>query len=94
MDKAALLHALSLSGWNRDRAASSLGISRATFYRQMKAHQVSLPKPQTRLTLIEVRSIRKLSSQGLTQSQIADQFGVHRTTIGAAIRGITFKRQG
>jgi len=92
MDKATLLHALSLSGWNRDRAALSLGVSRATFYRQMKAHQVSLPKPQTRLTSIEVRSIRRLSTQGLTQGQIADQFGVHRTTIGAAIRGITFKR--
>jgi transcriptional regulator of acetoin/glycerol metabolism len=35
-ERSALLAALAASGWNRSRAAASLGINRTTLYRKMR----------------------------------------------------------
>jgi len=91
MDKASLLKGLSLSGWNRDRAAQLLGISRATLFRAMRAHAIEVPKSHSRLTRMEVTTIRTLASSGTSHRTIAGQFQVSKTTIHRVVSGYTFK---
>jgi transcriptional regulator of acetoin/glycerol metabolism len=43
IERQALVAALREAGWNRDRAAGSLGISRATLYRRLRAYDIRQP---------------------------------------------------
>jgi len=43
-ERVALLEALERTGWNRTRAAESLGVSRVTLWKRMKRHGVSAPR--------------------------------------------------
>lgn len=45
LDKGVLLMCLHEADFNRDKAAAMAGVSRATFYRGMKAHKVKAPHP-------------------------------------------------
>lgn len=91
MEKSTLLNGLSMAGWNRDRAAQLLGISRATLFRAMRQHAVELPKSHSRLTVREVTTIRGLATTGHSQRAIADRFSVSKTTIASIIQKRTFK---
>lgn len=91
MDKAKLLQGLSLAGWNRNRAAEMLGISRSTLFRAMRDHDVSLPKAQSRLTASEVSTIRGMAHSGHSHRAIAGRFSISKTAVASVIHHRTFK---
>lgn len=47
--------------------------------------------PKAVLTAEDVTEVKRLRSQGLLQREIADQYGVARTTISAVLNGYNWK---
>ena len=91
MDSSQLLKGLSLAGWNRDRAAQLLGVSRATLFRAMREHGVELPKSHARLSAMDVSSIRVMAHQGHSKRSIAGRFSVSKSTVASVVHHRTFK---
>jgi predicted DNA-binding protein (UPF0251 family) len=94
MEKSILLNGLSMAGWNRDRAAQLLGVSRATLFRAMRQHAIELPKSHSRLTRLDVTTIRTLASSGASHRSIAGQFQISKTTVHRVVSCYTFKSIG
>jgi predicted DNA-binding protein (UPF0251 family) len=88
--------ALSLrsSGVPINRIVAETGISRGHLYRFFRGHTTrpDIPRPERtdlrlKLTESQVAEVRRLSSQGVRQSDIARQLGVSRATICLIVSG-------
>jgi len=85
MEKSEILMCLHLSKLSRDGAAQLAGVSRATFYREMRAHGVEAPKSNAKLSAFSVQAIRRARQHGARGRTLAEAFGVSVSTVSRRV---------